>query len=130
MNNPINLSDGEWKLMNLLWDHAPRTVTELVHAVAGDTDWTKHTIIKMLSRMEEKGAVRHEEGARAKQFYPAADRRRAVLGETKSFLKKVYGGSIGLMMSAMVEENALSHQELDELYDILRKAEEGEGHDR
>ena len=130
MNQIINLSDGEWKLMNLLWDHAPRTVTELVHAVAGDTGWTKHTIIKMLSRMEEKGAVRHEEGARAKQFYPAADRRTAVLGETKSFLRKVYGGSIGLMMSAMVEENALSPQELDQLYDILRKAEEGEGHDR
>ena len=52
-----------------------------------------------------------------------------MLGETKSFLRKVYGGSIGLMMSAMVEENALSPQELDQLYDILRKAEEGEGHD-
>ena len=129
MEERIHLSDGEWKLMTLLWEQAPRTVTELVHAVAGDTGWTKHTIIKMLSRMEEKGAVRHEEGARAKQFYPAADRRTAVLGETQSFLKKVYGGSIGLMMSAMVEENALSPQELDQLYDILRKAEEGEGHD-
>ena len=129
MAHPIRLSDGEWKLMNLLWDRAPRTVTELVHALAPDTGWTKHTIIKMLSRMEEKGAVRHEEGARAKQFYPAADRRQAVLGETKHFLDKVCGGSIGLLMSAMVEENALSPQELDQLYDILRKAEEGEGHD-
>lgn len=128
MDERINLSDGEWKLMNLLWDAAPRTVTELVHALAGDTGWSKHTIIKMLSRMEEKGAVRHEDGARAKQFYPAADRRTAVLGETESFLKKVYGGSLGLMMSAMVDSHTLSRRELEELSDILRQAEE-DGHD-
>ena len=126
MDERINLSDGEWKLMNLLWDRAPRTVTELVHALAGDTGWSKHTIIKMLSRMEEKGAVRHEEGVRAKQFYPAADRRTAVLGETESFLRKVYGGSLGLMMSAMVDSHSLSRRELEELSDILRQAEEGD----
>ncbi len=123
MEERIRLSDGEWKLMTLLWEQAPRTVTELVHAVAGDTGWTKHTIIKMLSRMEEKGAVRHQEGRRAKQFYPAADRQAAVREETASFLRKVYGGSIGLMMSAMVEADALSDRDLAELSAILRRAE-------
>ena len=122
MNKAISLSDGEWKLMNLLWHHAPLTVTELVHALAADTGWSKHTIIKMLTRMEEKGAVRHEEGARAKQFYPAADRRDAARQARESFLKKVYGGSLGLMMSAMVEEQTLSPEELRELREILERA--------
>ena len=129
MEQAIHLSDGEWKLMNLLWDRSPRTVTELVRAVREDTGWTKHTVIKMLSRMEEKGAVRHEEGARAKQYYPTADRRAAVLEETEGFLNKVYGGSLGLMMSALVEEKAVSRRELEELYAILRSAEE-EHHER
>ena len=70
----LKLSDGEWKLMNLLWDRAPQTITELVRALASDTGWSKHTVIKMLSRMEEKGAVRYEEGGRAKRYYPAAAR--------------------------------------------------------
>ena len=130
METAIHLSDGEWKLMNLLWDRAPRTVTELVREVQDDTGWTKHMIIKMLSRMEEKGAVRHEEGVRAKQYYPMADRRAAALEETEGFLQKVYGGSLGLMMSALVEENAVSRQELAELYAILQSAEEGESHER
>ena len=124
MKQKISLSDGEWKLMNLLWDQSPRTMMELVHALEQDTGWTKHTIIKMLSRMEEKGAVRHETGARAKQYYPAAARKAVVLGETESFLRKVYGGSLGLMMSAMVEDKGLSQAELDELYAILQQAEE------
>ena len=59
-----------------------------------------------------------------------ADHRTAVLEETRGFLQKVYGGSIGLMMHAMVEENALSQEELDQLYTILQKAEEGSTHER
>ena len=124
MGTKISLSDGEWKLMNLLWDHAPRTIMELVHALEADTGWTKHTVIKMLSRMEEKGAVRYEEGARAKQYYPAARRKAVALEETENFLRKVYGGSLGLMMSAMVEDKGLSQAELEELHAILQQAEE------
>ena len=123
MEKSIGLSDGEWKLMNLLWDRSPRTVTELVHAAADDTGWTKHTIIKMLSRMEEKGAVRHREGQRAKQFYPAVDRRQTALAETGSFLRKVYGGSVGLMVNALVESGGLSDRDLAELEEVLRRAE-------
>ena len=29
----VNLSDAEWKLMNPLWDHAPRTIMELTALV-------------------------------------------------------------------------------------------------
>ena len=29
----VNLSDSEWKLMNHLWQSAPRTITELTAAV-------------------------------------------------------------------------------------------------
>ena len=64
----ITLSDGEWKLMNRLWDDAPRTITELVAALREETGWSKNTVITMLGRLEAKGAVRHEEGQRAKLY--------------------------------------------------------------
>lgn len=123
MSKMVKLSDGEWKLMALLWEKAPRTVTELVRAAAGDTGWTKHTVITMLNRMEAKGAVRFEAGERAKQFYPAVERRRTALAETESFLQRVYGGSLGLMVNTMVRDKGLSEAELNELYNILKEAE-------
>ncbi len=122
MAKSIRLSDGEWNLMNLLWERAPRTVTELVHAL--DTGWGKHTVMTMLSRLEAKGAVRWEQGERAREYYPAVNHAGVAMEETESFLKKVYGGSLGLMMSAMVRERGLSDEELGELYDILNQAEE------
>ena len=122
----INLSDSEWKLMNRLWDRSPMTITELTAALREDTGWTKNTIITMLSRLEAKGAVRYEEGGRAKQYFPTVDREDAARAETESFLSKVYGGSLGLMVSNLVESHALTEADIAELSAILEKAG-GEG---
>lgn len=123
----INLSDSEWKLMNRLWDRAPMTITELTAALREDTGWTKNTIITMLARLEAKGAVRHEEGVRAKQYSPCLAREDAAQAETESFLGKVYGGSLGLMMSALVDSRKLTEADIAELSAILEKAGGAEG---
>ena len=70
----IELSNSEWKLMRRLWDRAPSTITELTAALREETGWSKNTVITMLSRLEAKGAVRHEEGGKAKRYYPALRR--------------------------------------------------------
>ena len=118
----ISLSDSEWKLMNHLWDRSPRTITELTAAVKDETGWSKNTVITMLSRLEAKGAVRHEEGLRAKRYFPAVERQAAARAETENFLSKVYGGNLGLMVSNLVESRKLSPEDIAELSAILEKA--------
>lgn len=120
----ISLSDGEWKLMNLLWQSPPKTITQLTKELEGNTGWGKNVIITMLKRLEAKGAVRHEEGDRAKQFYPAVTKEGAALEETKGFLNRVYQGSLSLMVNAMVDSHELSSKDIDDLKAILQKAEE------
>lgn len=120
----IRLSDSEWLLMNALWDHSPRTITQLVEQLREDTGWSKHTVITMLSRLEAKGAVRHEEGERAKQFYPILDRATTQRQETRSFLSRLYGGSLKLMVNTLVGDTRLSDEDLAALDALLKKAEE------
>ena len=120
-----NLSDGEWKLMNKLWEKEPRTITQLTAALQEETGWSKHTVITMLSRLEAKGAVYHDETTQAKRYYPKLEREDAARSETRSFLDKVYGGRLGLMMSARVDSRALSQEDIDELTAILENAKEG-----
>ncbi len=123
----MNLSDGEWKLMNRLWQDAPYTIMQLTEALKPETGWSKHTVITMLARLEAKGAVRHEEGERAKRYYPAVVRGEISAAETESFLSRVYNGHLGGLVNAMVDQKALSKQEIDELYEILKRAESTEG---
>lgn len=110
--------------MSVLWEEAPRTITQLTRCFQETTGWTKHTIMTFLKRMEEKGAVYYEAGERAKLYYPKVERREAALQETEEFLERVFGGRMGLMLNTMVEQKALSGVEIAELYEILRRAEE------
>lgn len=117
----VSLSDGEWKIMNRLWEQES-TITELKNILQEETGWDKHIVITMLSRMEKKGAIAHREGGRAKVFYPLVSRQEVSRQETRGFLQKVYRGSLGMMVNAMVEDKALSEEEIQELYDILGQA--------
>ena len=122
----INLTNSEWYVLDCLWEKSPMTVMELVGALGERLGWAKSTTITTLRRMENKGLVLCAVEGRSKHYTPAVRRDNAVRGETRSFLDKVYRGSVGLMVSALAQDKALSRAEIDELYEILRRAEEGE----
>ena len=122
----INLTNSEWYVLDCLWERSPMTVMELVAALGDRPGWAKSSTITTLRRMEDKGLVHCDLEGRTKHYTPMVSRDRAARRETRSFLDKVYRGSVGLMMSALAEDQALSKAEIDELYEILRKAEEGE----
>ncbi len=122
--NKIKLSEAEWKVMKLLWEESPKTMMQITNLLKETTGWTKHTVMTFLKRMEEKKAIHYEEGGRAKLYYPDIKKEEVVLQETEEFLHKVFDGRMGLMLNTMVEKKVLSKSEIDELYDILKKAEE------
>jgi len=121
-----DLSDAEWVLMKKLWETSPMTVTQFTAALREETGWSKHTIISLLSRMEAKGAIGHNDGVRAKEYYPILPKDDALRRETAHFLDRVYDGHVGLLMSAMVDAKALTPQDIDELSAILEQAKGGE----
>lgn len=124
MEQKWRLSDGEWKVMRALWEHGSCSLGRLVELLRDGTGWSKSTVHIMLSRMAEKGAVAADAEASPKLYRPLLEREQAALGETRSFLSKVYGGSIGSMMTCMADGRALSREDIEELYAILRAAEE------
>lgn len=121
-----NLTTSEWYVLDCLWEHTPRTVMELVAVLGDKVGWAKSTTITILRRMEDKGLIRAEIQGRGKHYFPCVDRKSSAKAETRSFLNRVYQGSVGLMVSAMAQEKDLTREEIDALYEILRQAEEGQ----
>ena len=122
----IRLSDGEWKLMKTLWARQPQTIAELVAALAAETGWTKATIFMMLKRLIAKGAVTMDDSGKFQEYSATITYADVEPEETESFLSKVYGGSVGMMVSSLVGRGALSEQEIRELKAILDAAEKQE----
>lgn len=123
MSEKISLSESEWKIISKLWSMKSATIMQLTAELKEETDWGKSTVITLLKRMEAKKAVAYIQGERAKKYYAVLKREDAEIDETKSFLQRIYSGSIGLMVNSLIEQNALSKNDIQELQKILNNAE-------
>lgn len=95
----------------------------MVEALKEEKGWAKSTVATMLNRMQKKGLIHYEERGRARLYFPAVEQEAVALRETHSFLQRVYRGSVGMMLNALLEEDRLSQEEIEELHEILRKAD-------
>ncbi len=117
------LSPSEWRVMECLWT-GPKTLMELVRALKDSAGWAKSTVTTMVRRMEEKGLIDYETEGRAKVFRAALAREDAAAAETDSLLARAFHGSVGLLVSSLVDRSSLTRADIDDLYAILNKAEE------
>ena len=118
------LTNTEWEVCECLWEQSPMTMTQIAARLTERTGWTRSTGETLVRRMAAKGLLRWEQGAKAKLYFPVVKREDAVLQETRGFLQKVFGGSVGLLVNTMAEQEELSREEIDQLYEALRKLEE------
>ncbi len=119
----ISLSEAEWKVMEALWERGRATGRELCLHMEERCGWNRSTTLTLLRRMEAKGAAESVQDGAVKVFRPLLRREEAAIQETESFLSRVYHGSLSMMVSTLSSRQALSQQEIDELYALLKEAE-------
>ena len=120
---PMQCTDAEWKIMEVLWDHAPRTIAEITKILELTTGWSRHVVITLLKRMEEKGTVTVDQSGPAKLYSPKISQDEASTEETDKFLSHVFKGKASLLINHLVESEKITADDLQEILDAMRKAE-------
>ena len=59
---------------------------------------------------------------RSRQYAPAVPREQAALEETESLLRRVYRGSVGMMVNTLADGRGLTDEDIEELSAVLEKA--------
>lgn len=113
------ISDSEWKIMKVLWSNSPSTANEVLENLDQKTNWKPTTVKTLLSRLVKKEAVGYEKRNRTYYYYPIVAKDECVKAESKSFLKRVYGGALKSMIANFLEIQDLSETEIEELKNIL-----------
>ena len=113
------VTDSEWKIMELLWKREHMTMMEITAALQEETGWTKHTVVSLLRRMGAKGSAEVVPGTSPMEYRALIPRRDAVRQETRSVIRKVFGGRSALLISELVDQDELSSEEIDELMRLL-----------
>jgi predicted transcriptional regulator len=55
------IAEGEYAVMEVLWERSPLTAAEVAGRVPEDRGWSLATVKTMLSRLLAKGLLAHEE---------------------------------------------------------------------
>ena len=116
----VQVTEAEWKIMEVLWDHSPRTMTEITAILEPETGWTRHTVITLLKRMLEKGSISMDDTERAKKYTPLITREQASTEETHKFLSHVFKGKASLLVNHLVDVGDLSEDELKQILDMIK----------
>ena len=118
---PAQCTEAEWKILEVLWNHSPRTMSEITRELAPRTGWTRHTVITLLKRMEEKGTVLVDGSGKVKTYTPRIAQSEATSQQTKKFLSSVFSGNASLLINSLVDSGEITVREMEELVQMLRK---------
>lgn len=121
------IADAEWRVMKLLWAHSPRTAAEMCAALEPETGWKAATVKTLLSRLVAKKAVAYDKLGKQFLYRPAVAEGACVRAQSRSFLDRVFGGSLTPMVAHMVEGRQLSPDDLRRLRALLDEAERADG---
>ena len=118
MEQQISISESEWRVMKIIWSSPPQTLPEILDKLKG-TDWSKTTIQTYLARLVKKGALSTKRQGKGYLYYPAVSESDCQLAESRSFLSRVYDGSLSKMVMGFVKNGNLSNEELSELKSLI-----------
>ena len=57
----VTISDAEWQVMNVIWDHRPLTAQEVIAQLADQASWAPPTVKTMLHRLVKKQVLTYEQ---------------------------------------------------------------------
>ena len=105
----------ESRIMAAIWNGGPSSV-EAVHQSVSQKHKLKETSVRtMLRRLEQKGYLRHEVQGRAFIYRAVEPARGLAARAVRQIIDHLCQGSIEELVTGMVDSEALSNRELDQL---------------
>lgn len=116
MNSKIDkISEAEAEIMRVIWEHgSPVTYTHIRTMLTGEKGWESPTVNTLVNRLVKKGVLAQEK--KEVYYYTALiSEQEYTQSKTKSFIKKVYGGNVKGLMSALLTYADVTQEDLEEL---------------
>lgn len=114
------ISETEWEIMRIVWKRQPVTSSDVISQLQKeDPTWRAVTAKTLLNRLVRKGALCYEAIGRVYHYSAQVSEAECVTAVTRSFLDRVFGGSLTGLMAHYVEGRKLSKAQVSELRRIL-----------
>ena len=107
------LTNGEHRIMEVIWARGSATVAEVVEALNGKDAYT--TILTLMRILKAKGFLASRKEGRAFVFVPKVDRETVARKAVHQLLSRFFAGSPSELVLTFLREEELTPAELDAL---------------
>ena len=114
-----SLTDGEARLMTVLWERTSATVAEIVEALGTERPVNYSTVQTLLRILEKKGYIEHRKSGRAFVYKPVVDQQQARRRALKHLVSRLFDGSPSLLVLNVLEHERIAPDELKRLKQLL-----------
>jgi BlaI family transcriptional regulator, penicillinase repressor len=115
------LTDGELRLMRVLWEKGEASVGDVVNALERPKP-AYNTVLTFLRILEKKGYITHRKNGRAFIFMALVDRTDASRSALKTLMNRFFDGSPRLLVLNLLDDEQLSPEALKQLKQRLEQA--------
>jgi len=113
------LTDGEARLMTVLWERSSATVADIVAALEPQGPVNYSTVQTLLRILEKKGYVAHHKTGRAFIYSPVVDQQQARRRALSHLLARLFDGSPSLLVLNVLEDEDLDPAERERLRKLI-----------
>jgi BlaI family penicillinase repressor len=119
MRDLPKISEAEYEVMKIVWEHAPIHTNGVVELLEKTNRWSPKTVQTLLRRLVKKGALSYKKESRSFVYMPLVKEEEYVTGESHSFLNRFYNGALNAMVLNFLDKDKLSKEDIQELRRIL-----------
>lgn len=109
------LCESDHRFMSIIWENEPLSSSELARLCFDEFGWKKSTSYTMLKRLEGKGLAKNENTV-VTSLVPRSEINER---ESRSFVKKSFGGSLPGFLVSFLGSRKLTKAEADELLKLI-----------
>lgn len=123
MTELTRLTAQELELMKIIWQRQPVTVRDVYEVLRQTRKPAYTTVMTMMGILEKKGHLERSKEGRAYVYRSTRPRHQTVAGLVRDFVDKVFDGSAKPLVMNLVEDEAISPEDWEE---IVKRVEETE----
>ena len=115
------LTEAEWAIIQTIWENEPCTAPAVQEQLEDQKSWTYSTVKTLMDRMVTKGLLKTERFRNLILYSSAITKLQAQKSEVMRTIKRAFDGALTPMMQFLLNNNALSKKQLDELETLIKK---------
>ena len=120
------ISNAEWEVMKIIWTNSDISSINIIKELKDKSEWKPATVKSLINRLLNKNAIGFNKLGYEYLYFPLVSEDECIKSESKSFVNRVFNGSIKSMLLTFVDSEEISETDIRELKNILNQSSKTE----